>query len=88
METKLFEWINENREKGACVGGFAIKQMAQQLFKEIYSMQTNFYQFKASNGWMINFLKRKKIVLRRVTTTGRDLPTNTSNVIKGFFKIC
>jgi len=29
-------------------------------------------------------LKRKNLVLRRITTTGRDLPTNTLETVKTF----
>ena len=37
---------------------------------------------------MLNFLRRKGIVLRKITSTGRDLPANSPVVIKGFFKNC
>jgi hypothetical protein len=33
-------------------------------------------------------LRRKNIVLRKVTTSGRELPANSPNVIKSFFKTC
>jgi hypothetical protein len=33
--------------------------------------------FKASIGWLLNFLRRNKFVRRRITTTGRDLVVST-----------
>ena len=45
-----------------------------------------FLVFKASRGWLINFCKRRNFVLRRVSTTGRDLPTNAIDHIYMFYK--
>ena len=40
--------------------------------------------FKASVGWLLNLLKRNKWVLRRITTSGRDLPDNSIETILNF----
>ena len=40
--------------------------------------------FKASVGWLLNFFKRNKWVLRRITTSGRDLPDNSIETILNF----
>ena len=37
---------------------------------------TDIQPFTASKGWLANFLKRKNLVLRRITAKGRDLPKN------------
>jgi len=35
-------------------------------------------------GWLLNFLKRNKWVLRRITTSRRDLPDNSIETILNF----
>jgi hypothetical protein len=55
------------------------------MFKRVYAnTKLESSEFKASGGWLRNFLKRKNLVLRRITTTGRDLPTNTLQTVKEF----
>jgi hypothetical protein len=44
--------------------------------------------FKGSNGWLNNFLLRNKLVLRRITTTGRKLSEDSAGVINEFFDSC
>jgi hypothetical protein len=89
MEKKLDEWISENRSRGACLTGLAIKTQARILFNEIYqNTEEAHLEFQASPGWLYNFCKRKNYTLRRITTTGRDLPTNTMEIIKKFFSDC
>ena len=44
--------------------------------------------FSCSNGWFKGFLIRHNLVLRRVTTAGRELPKNTKASIAIFFGKC
>ena len=87
METKLHEWILEKRRnEKACISGFMIQQKALEFFIEVYTGKTQAtHDFKASDGWKSKFLMRKNFVLRRITTTGRDLPTDCFTTIR-FFK--
>lgn len=39
----------------------------------------------ASDGWLRGFLWHHKLTFRRVTTTGRELPSNTNALIAKFF---
>lgn len=85
MEAELYKWIVDNRAKGCILSGTIIKLEAQACFKRVYAnTKLEAAEFKASGGWLRNFLKRKNLVLRRITTTGRDLPTNTLDTIKEF----
>jgi len=62
------------REQGRCVTGNMVKQQALQLSGNV--------EFRASNGWLQNFLKRKHLVRRRITTSGRDLPRNAGQLVR------
>jgi transposase-like protein len=70
MEAELYKWIMEKRAINSVISGTLIKLEAA--------------EFKASGGWLKNFLRRKNLVLRRITTTGRDLPVNTISIVKEF----
>ena len=37
--------------------------------------------FKSSNGWFYNFLKRRRLSRRRITTSGRPLPDDSLEII-------
>ena len=87
MENSLNEWIKDSRARGVCISGFSLKVKAIEIMREDET-QTNMPQFKASDGWLFNFLRRKKLTLRRITTTGRDLPTNSANIIRNFIDDC
>lgn len=86
MEKALLEWIKDNRERGVCISGFAIKVKAFEIMRE--NSDNNNSPFRASDGWLSNFLKRKNLTLRRISSTGRDLAQNTRAVLKEFFDNC
>ncbi len=77
MEKELFAWIKEARMRGACVGDREIKLKALKLLEK-----TN--EFNASNGWLAYFLRRHKLSLRRVTSTGAAKPKNFVQIVKNF----
>jgi hypothetical protein len=84
METKLVEWITFQRSLGVCISGFTIRVKAMELEREIRQILGGAVIFKASQGWLYNFLRRNKLVLRRITTTGRELPDNCIETILSF----
>ena len=71
LENKLFDWLKQKRNEGACVSGKCLQSQAKSFYADIYRNVVNVKPFEASNGWFFNFLKRKKLVFRRLTTTGR-----------------
>ncbi len=86
MEKRLQEWISNKRLEGACLTGLSIKKQAHMLFNEVYQNPAeSSLDFRASNGWFSNFCKRHRYTLRRITTTGRELPSTTIEIIKKFF---
>ena len=41
-------------------------------------------EFAASRGWLSRFLRRRKLVSRRVTTVGQEIPGNAADVAERF----
>lgn len=39
------------------------------------------YFLKGTNGWLVNFLLRHNLTLRRITTSGRALPRDSHKVV-------
>ena len=67
------------------MSGITIRNQARILFNEVYqNSEESSVEFQASNGWFINFCKRHRYTLRRITTTGRELPSNSIEIIKKF----
>lgn len=79
IELQLKNWIIERRQSGACVNTVNLRAKSKIIASELGNSN-----FKASNGWMDKFLKRKKFVLRRVTSSGRDLPKNSPEILRKF----
>ncbi len=44
--------------------------------------------FSASNGWFDRFMKRKRLTIRRITTSGRELPRFALIHINKFLTEC
>ena len=89
MEIHLLKWVKDKRDLGACISGFSMQQKAIELFRDSYgNVEETMTEFKASNGWLTNFCKRRNLVLRRITTKGREAPKNATLIIKNFFKQC
>ena len=83
LEDQLFNWINEHRNQGHCVSGNMIRLRALELFNEYSNTHMN---FQASEGWFHRFLRRRNLVLRRVTTSGRELPRDVGIKIDYFLQ--
>jgi hypothetical protein len=47
--------------------------------------------FQASNGWLTRFLRRKRLVIRRVTRSDRELPSDAGScpaTVETFLRDC
>ncbi|CAF0709703.1 unnamed protein product [Brachionus calyciflorus] len=82
LENELKAWIIEQRLLGYIVDGKSIKRQALDIARR------DNLEFRASSGWFSRFLKRSNFVLRRITTSGRDLPKNSKDVVLNFVNKC
>ena len=70
MENALEKWLNNLRDRGACVSSFMIKVEAMRILRAVAEKNKTECIFKALNGWFYNFISRKKFTLRIITTSG------------------
>jgi hypothetical protein len=76
MENRLHAWIKSVGENGGCLDGRAIQALS--------FMNQDDRAFTASRGWLMRFLHRKKLILRCVTTKGRQPPKDLQKVVRNF----
>jgi hypothetical protein len=85
MENDLDAWAQELREAGCCLSGFTLKVKALEILRKLGQFDG---KFLATDGWLRGFLHRKNYTLRRITTTGRDLPKDFLETINQFHQDC
>ena len=73
MEAELYDYIIDQRDQGFCVTGGMIRAEALRILAGS--------NFQASNGWLTRFLRSHRLAVRRITTSGRDLPANIGATI-------
>ncbi len=83
LEGHLTEWIREKRQQGAIVDGCSIKREANRI-----AYECDISDFSPNNGWFHRFLSRSNLSLRRITTSGRDLPNDANSIINEFIRTC
>ncbi len=76
LDKRLFVFVKEQRESGHIVSGPVLKRKALDIAEE-----QGYENFVASGGFILRFLRRHNLRLRRITTSGRYLPTNTLEVV-------
>ena len=84
MEAELVKIIKTMRENGGIVSGLYIKIKALKYMQDNHPRTS----FKASDGWLRNFNNRNGFTLRRVTTTGREMPEDTLEILKKHLDEC
>ncbi len=91
MEMDLKQWILKQREEGKCVSGTTIQCEAVKLYNLLHGVEPNERcadarkNFTASRAWLFNFCRRRGFVLRRVSSTGRELQSDVVDVCYSFF---
>lgn len=85
QEKKLYEWLILAREDGMMVTKSLILREWSRILAEDH------IENMKSNGWLQRFLKRYDLKSRRITTSGRKMPDNLSNIIHSYLdsiKLC
>lgn len=80
MESQLALWIIDQRQQYFRVTRKSICAKATALANEP--------DFKASRGWVENFMKRHNFVIRAKTTTGQRLPPEMCRKVVDFVRYC
>lgn len=65
METKLYKWFEDQRNKHVPINGVELKAMALKLFAQMYPDKPS-SDFVASDGWFTKFKHRHGIRLKRI----------------------
>ena len=83
LENEFYQWIMDRRNAAQVVDGHAIRERAIEI-----AASRNIGDFKCSGGWFWRFRRRTKLRLRRITTSGRDLPKNAKDIVHEFLGAC
>ena len=83
LEEELVEKIIHEREKHHPVPCKLITVWAQQLATE-----HNLHEFRASRGWLFNFMQRSNLSIRQASTTGQTMRKDGLAKIANFVKFC
>ena len=82
MEDELMKKIVKEQAEHHHVSSKLIQVWAAEMAEEI-----GLTEFKASRGWLFNFMKRCKLSIRRRMTTGQSLQCNLEEKIHNFFAL-
>ena len=81
-EVKVFEWFASQRANSIVMTVPGLQNKMNELMKTMHPDDSII--FKCSRGWVQNFMKRYDLTIRRITTSGRELPKNCAELINGF----
>jgi hypothetical protein len=88
-EKKLYTWIIEQRKRGLAVTYTTIKSRMLEILNEpdmavLYGNLTE--EFKTSHRWVVAFMKRYNLALRRRTRISQKLPNQTEKLLESFYQ--
>lgn len=77
LETKLFEWFLNQRERNCPLNGPILKAKAKELFSKLYPNKSG-SDFNASDGWFSKFKRRHG--MRFLKVCGEILSSDTTKI--------
>jgi transposase-like protein len=86
-EKRLYAWIIEQRKQGLAVTYGTIRTKMFELLNEpeLLVLYGNLIEeFKTSHSWLVAFMKRYKLALRRRTRISQKLPNRMSELLESF----
>jgi len=86
-EKKLYTWIIQQRKQGLAVAYITIRNKILEILKEpeMVVLYGNLVEdFKTSQHWILGFMKRFNLALRRRTRISQKLPDKTQEQLENF----
>jgi hypothetical protein len=71
-EGELHKFFEIQREQSVVITTFSIQNKMNELMRVMHPEDS--IVFRASRGWVQNFMERYNLAFRRITTSGRELP--------------
>ena len=88
-EKKLYDWTIEQRKQGFVVSYAILRNKMLEILREVDMLELygNLAEnFKMSHYWLVAFLKRYRLALRRRTRISQKLPSKTQELLDKFNK--
>jgi hypothetical protein len=88
-EEKLYTWIIEQRKQGLAVTYGTIRNRMFEILKEpelLVLYGDLMEEFKTSQRWIVGFMKRYKLALRRRTRISQKLPNKSRELLESFYE--
>lgn len=88
-EKKLYDWTIEQRKQGFVVSYAILRNKMLEILREVDMLELygNLAEnFKISHCWLVAFLKRYRLALRRRTRISQKLPSKTQELLDKFNK--
>ena len=88
-EKRLYTWIIQQRKQGLAVAYITIRSKMLEILKEpemmvLYGNVSE--DFKMSQRWILGFMKRFNLALRRWTRISQKLPDKTQEQLEKFYQ--
>lgn len=86
-EKRLYDWTIEQRKQGLVVSYTILRSKMLEILKEddMLEIYGNLAEnFKTSHRWLIAFLRRYRLALRRRTRISQNLPSKTQKLLEEF----
>jgi len=88
-EKRLYDWVVQQRKQGLAVSYAILRSKMLEILQEVDMLELYgdlAEEFKTSHRWLVGFLRRYKLALRRRTRISQKLPSKTQELLENFHK--